>query len=161
MKIPLKTKKFGHIFFEEWSLSKTILFSVTGMVLDGVFCVTWTRLLDTFSSNAALPYLYGHSSKQRPELVLPIFWKLASCIDLRFMTLIRVGALDVIWTLWLCRNDKKCSLLQVLYRCTCTLRLWSPLRRMENRDLFMEVYTRLEATMGDIFPHMGGLPSSS
>jgi hypothetical protein len=27
-------------------------------------------------------------------------------IDLRFRTLIRVGALAVIWSLWLCRNDK-------------------------------------------------------
>jgi hypothetical protein len=27
-------------------------------------------------------------------------------IDLRFRTLIRVGALAIIWLLWLCRNDK-------------------------------------------------------
>jgi hypothetical protein len=32
----------------------------------------------------------------------------------------------------------------------------SPLQRMENRDLFTEVYTRLEATARDIFSHMGG-----
>jgi hypothetical protein len=73
--------------------------------------------------------------------------------------LIRVGALAVIWSLWLCRNDKvfndkNYSLLQVIYRCTSTLRLWSPLQRMENRDLFMEVCTLLEATARDIFcPH--------
>jgi hypothetical protein len=70
--------------------------------------------------------------------------------------LISVGALAVIWALWLCRNDKifndkNCSLLQVIYRCTGILRLWSPLQRMENRGLFMEVCTRLEATARDTF----------
>jgi hypothetical protein len=70
-----------------------------------------------------------------------------------------VRAIAVIWSLWLCRNDKvfddkNCSLLQVINRCTVTLRLWSPLQRLENRDLFMEVCTRLEATARDIFsPH--------
>jgi hypothetical protein len=48
-------------------------------------------------------------------------------------------------------NDKNCSLLQVIYRCTGILRLWSPLQRMENRDLFMEVCTRLKATARDTF----------
>jgi hypothetical protein len=73
--------------------------------------------------------------------------------------LIRVGALAVIWSLWLCRNDKKFNdknyyLLQIIYRCTSTLCLWSPLQRIENRDLFMKVCTRLEATVTDIFaPH--------
>jgi hypothetical protein len=65
--------------------------------------------------------------------------------------LIRAGALAGIWSLWVCRNDKvfndkNCSLLQVIYRCTGILRLWSPLQRMDHRDLFMEVCTQLEAT---------------
>jgi hypothetical protein len=72
-----------------------------------------------------------------------------------------VGAIAVIWSLSLCRNDKvfddkNCSLLQVIYRCTAMLRLWSSLQRLEHRDLFTEVSTRLEATARDIFPHMGG-----
>jgi hypothetical protein len=51
-------------------------------------------------------------------------------------------------------DDKNYSLLQVIYRCTSTLRLWSHLQRLENRDLFTE--GRLEATSRDIFsPHMG------
>jgi hypothetical protein len=67
----------------------------------------------------------------------------------------------VIWSLWLCRNvkvftNKNCSLLQVLYRCTGILRSWSPLQRLENRGLFTEVCTRLEATAGIVFSHMGG-----
>jgi hypothetical protein len=35
------------------------------------------------------------------------------------------------------------------------LRLWSPLQRLENRDLFTEVCTRLEDTTRDIFSDMG------
>jgi hypothetical protein len=67
-------------------------------------------------------------------------------INLRFITFIRVKALAVIWSIWLCRNnkisnDKNCSLLQVIYRYIGILRLWSPLQRVENHDLFMEVYT--------------------
>jgi hypothetical protein len=48
-------------------------------------------------------------------------------------------------------NNKNCSLLQVIYRCTGILCLWSPLQRMENRDLFMEVCTQLKATARDTF----------
>jgi hypothetical protein len=82
-------------------------------------------------------------------------------VDLRFRTLISVEALAVIWSLWLCRNDKVFDnknyfLLQVIYRYTGMLRLWPHIQQMENRDLFTEVRTRLEATVRDIFPHMGG-----
>jgi hypothetical protein len=74
--------------------------------------------------------------------------------------LIRVGSLAVIWSLWLCRNEKvfndtNCSLLQIIYMCTNMLRLWSPFLRMENWDLFMEVCTRLEATVRDTFSEHG------
>jgi hypothetical protein len=72
-----------------------------------------------------------------------------------------VGALAIIWSLWLRRNDKvfyvkKCSLLQVVDGYTSMLYLWSPLQRMENEDLFMEVCTRLESTTSDIFSYMFG-----
>jgi hypothetical protein len=55
-----------------------------------------------------------------PISVANIFRKWLYGIDLRFGTLIRVEALAVIWSLWLCVNDKKindknCSLLQVIY----------------------------------------------
>jgi hypothetical protein len=81
-------------------------------------------------------------------------------IDLGFRMLIRVGALVVVCLLWLCRNDKvfnneNCSLLQVIYKCTGVLRLWSPLRRMKNHDLFTEVCTRLEAMARDTFSLYG------
>jgi hypothetical protein len=91
-----------------------------------------------------------------PTSVANIFENWLHGIDLSFRTLIRVRALVVVWSLWLCRNekvfnDKNCSLLQVIYRCTVILRLWSPLQRMEHRDLFTEVSTRLEATARDTF----------
>jgi hypothetical protein len=34
--------------------------------------------------------------------------------------------------------------MQVIYRCTTLLRSWSSLQKMENRDLFSEVSTRLK-----------------
>jgi hypothetical protein len=33
---------------------------------------------------------------------------------------------------------------------------WSSLQRVENRELFMEMSTRLEDTVRDIFSNMGG-----
>jgi hypothetical protein len=45
--------------------------------------------------------------------------------------------------------------LQVIYRCTGTLWLWSQLHRSEDQNLFLEVCTRLEDTMRDLFSHHG------
>jgi hypothetical protein len=75
-----------------------------------------------------------------------------------------VGALAVIWSLWLCRNDKvfndkNSSLMQVIYRSTAMLRLWSPLQRLEDRDLFMEVSTRLENSAKEFIIQHGWLHS--
>jgi hypothetical protein len=39
--------------------------------------------------------------------------------------------------------------MQVIYRCTALLRLWSSLQRSEDRDLFTEVSTRLKETAKD------------
>ena len=67
-----------------------------------------------------------------PCSVANIFGNWLHGIDHRFRTFLRVGALAVIWSLWLCRNDKvfndkSTSLMQVIYRCTGTLRSWSSL----------------------------------
>jgi hypothetical protein len=45
--------------------------------------------------------------------------------------------------------------MQVTYRCTATLRLWSPLKRVEHHNLFTEGSTRLEDTARDIFSQYG------
>jgi hypothetical protein len=88
------------------------------------------------------------SSLYPPTSVANVFGNWLHGIDLKSRMLISVVALAIMWTLWLCRNDKifndkNCSLLQVIYKCTGILRLWSPRQWMENRDLFTEVSTRL------------------
>ena len=45
--------------------------------------------------------------------------------------------------------------MQVIYRCTGTLRLWSYVQRVENQDLFMEVCTRMKDTVKDTFIQHG------
>jgi hypothetical protein len=52
-------------------------------------------------------------------------------------------------------NDKNSSILQVIYRAIGTLRLWSALQRPQDRDLYMEVYARLEAMARDTFSQYG------
>jgi len=96
-----------------------------------------------------------------PCSVTNIFGNWLHGIDNQFRTLNRVGALAVIWLLWLCindkvDNDKVSSTFHVIYRCNGTLRLWSSLQRVEHRDLFMKVCTRLETTARDTFSIMGG-----
>jgi hypothetical protein len=79
-----------------------------------------------------------------PTSIANIFGNLILDIDYKYKILLRVGAVALILSLWLCRNDKvfndkNCTLLQVIYRCTGTLRIWSQLHQLEDRDLFTEV----------------------
>ena len=95
-----------------------------------------------------------------PRSVANIFGNWLHGIDDKFRTVIRVGAIAVLWSLWLSRNDKvfndkNVPFMQVIYRCTGLLRSWSILQRVEYRDLFMEVYTQLETTTRDIFIQHG------
>ena len=89
-----------------------------------------------------------------PKSIANIFGNWLNGVDNRFKQLIRVRALAIIWSLWLYRNDKvfndkNCSLMQIIYRTTATLRSWSQLQRVGHRDLFMEVCSRLEDTARD------------
>jgi hypothetical protein len=95
-----------------------------------------------------------------PRSITNIFGNWLNGINNRFKKYIRVGAIAFIWSLWLCRNDKvfndkNSSILQVIYRGINTLRLWSSLQRVEDRDLFTEVCTRLETTARDTFSQYG------
>jgi hypothetical protein len=81
-----------------------------------------------------------------PTSIANVFGNWVHGIDNKYRILLRVGAMSLIWSLWLCRNDKvfdnkSSSLLQVIYRCTGTLRLWSQLHRSEDHDFFSEVCT--------------------
>jgi hypothetical protein len=76
------------------------------------------------------------------------------------MILLRVGAIALIWSFWLCRDDKvfnnkNSSILQVIYRCTGTLCLWSQLHRAKDHDLFTEMCPCLEDTARDLFSRHG------
>ena len=69
-----------------------------------------------------------------------------------------MGSLVVISSLWLCRNDKgfndiNLCLMHVIYG--ARLRLWLALHSVEHRDLFTEVYTRLEDTARDFLSQHG------
>jgi hypothetical protein len=48
-------------------------------------------------------------------------------------------------------NDKKSSLMQVIYQGAATLCSWSPLPRVKNCDLIIDVSTWLEDTTRGIF----------
>jgi hypothetical protein len=91
-----------------------------------------------------------------PRSVANIFSKWLNGVDTRFKHLITMIAIAVIWSLRLCRNDKvfnnvSSSLMQVIYSCTATLRSWLPLQRVDHRDLFTEMSSRLEDMTRDIF----------
>jgi hypothetical protein len=95
-----------------------------------------------------------------PTSTAGVFGNQVHGIDYKYITLLRVGAMALIWSLWLRRNDKvfynkNSSLLQVIYRCACTLGLWSQLHRMEDHDLFSELCTRLEDTARYLFSRHG------
>jgi hypothetical protein len=95
-----------------------------------------------------------------PTSIAYIFRNWVHGIDYKYMTLLRVGAMALVWSLWLCRNDKvfnnkNSSIMQIIYRCMGTLRLWSQLHRAEEHDLFSEVCKRLEDTARFLFSHYG------
>jgi hypothetical protein len=96
-----------------------------------------------------------------PTSIANVFGNWLNGINYKYIILLRVGAIALIWSLWLCRNDKvfdnkNSSLLQVIYRCTGTLRLWLQLHCTEDHDLFSEVCTRLEIRRETCFRGMDG-----
>jgi hypothetical protein len=161
MKIPLKTKVFG------WYLRRGVILTKDNLAKRNwhgnqscVFCHHDETIKHLFFqcrfARSIWSIIQVASTLYPPRNVTNIFGNWLNGVDNRFRTLIRVGALAVIWSLWLCRNDKvfnnkMSSPLQVIYRCTGTLRLWSSLQRVEHRGLFTEVYARLENTARDTF----------
>jgi hypothetical protein len=80
----------------------------------------------------------------QPSIVANIFGNWLNGVYHKFKKHIRLGAITIVWSIWLCRddklfNDKYFSLLQVIYRCVKTLCLRSSLQRVECRDLYMQV----------------------
>jgi hypothetical protein len=156
MKIPLKTKVFA------WYLRRGVILTKDNLAkrnwhgsLRCVFCHNNETIKHLFFqcqfARSIWSIIQIGSSLYPPTSVANIYGNWLNGVDNRLKLLIRVGAIAVIWSLWLCRNDKvfndkNSSLMQVIYRCTATLRSWLPLQRTEDRDLFTEVCTQLEDT---------------
>jgi hypothetical protein len=165
MKIPLKTKVFT------WYLRRGVILTKDNLAKRNwhgskkcVFCNQDETIKHLFFNchfaRSIWSIIQIGSTLYPPRSVANIFGNWLNGVDCRFKTLIRVGAIAVIWSLWLCRNDKvfnnnNSTLMQVLYRCTALLRLWSSLQRLQDRDLFMEVSTRLEGTARELFTRHG------
>ena len=161
MKMPLKTKNFA------WYLRKGVILTKDNLAkrnwqgsLQCCFChhdETITHLFFQCKlARSIWSVIQVASNLYPPRSAANIFGNWLRGIDHKYRILIRVGAIAIIWSLWLCRNemvfnDKPSSPLQVLYRCTALFRLWSPLQRPEFSDLFTAVCTRLEQAARDIF----------
>src|SRR4051812_28800428 len=141
MKIPLKTKIFA------WYLRKGVILTKDNLIKRNwhgstqcVFChqdETIRHLLFHCKfARSIWSFIQIASGLSPPRSVINVF---SHWLHGKYRTLFRVGALAIIWSLWLCRNDKifnniMSSPLQVIYRATAILRSWNILRRMEFRD---------------------------
>ena len=165
MKIPLRTKVFT------WYLRRGVILTRDNLAKRNwqgskkcVFCHHDESIKHLFFQCSFARSIWSTiqiaSNLYPPKSVANIFGNWLNGVDSRLKLIIRVGAIAVIWSLWLCRNDKvfndkNCSLLQVIYRCTALIRSWSPLQHVGQRDLFMKVSTWLEASARDIFTQRG------
>jgi hypothetical protein len=110
MKIPLKTKVFG------WYLHRGVILTKDNLAKRNwhgnqscVFCHHDETIKHLFFqcrfARSIWSIIQIASTLYPPRNVANIFGNWLNGVDNRFRTLIRVGALAVIWSLWLCRND--------------------------------------------------------
>ena len=132
MKIPLKLKIFA------WYVRKGVILTKDNLVKRNwhgstkcVFCPHEETIKHLFFeckvARSMWSAIHIASNLYPPRSVANIFGNWLHGVDRKLRTIIRVGAIAVIWSLWLCRNDKvfndkNCSLMQVLYRLTSVLR---------------------------------------
>jgi hypothetical protein len=83
-----------------------------------------------------------------PRSVANIFEKWLHAIYHMFRTLIRVRALAVIWSLWLCLNDNVCNDQNAPLSTLCS---WVVFTSVEYHDFFMKICMWLEATSRDTY----------
>jgi hypothetical protein len=169
LRIPLKTKVFA------WYLRRGVILTKDNLAKRNwhgckrcVFCHEDETIKHLFFqcqfARAIWSIIQIGSSLYPPRSIANIFGNWLNGVVVRYKSLIRVGAIAVIWSLWLCRNDKvfddkNSSLMQVIYRSTALLRSWSSLQRLEDRDLFTEVSTRLENSAKEFITQHGWLHS--
>jgi hypothetical protein len=165
MKIPLKNKFFA------WYLCRGVILTKDNLIKRNwhgsqtcVFCSHDETIKHLFFqcnfARSIWSVIQAASGLYPPTSITNIFGNWVHGIDNKYIILLRVGAMALIWSLWLCRNNKvfdnkSSSFLQVIYRCTGTLPLWSQLHRLEDHDLFSEVCTRLVDTARDLFSRHG------
>jgi hypothetical protein len=111
---------------------------------------------NTYSSNVVLLdwlVIQVASDLYPPCSVANIFGNRLHDINHRFRNLIRVECFPLFGRFGYIEMTRclmiNAYLMTFIYWCTGILRSWSSLQRMENRDLFMKVCTRLEATTRD------------
>ena len=151
MKIPLKNKVFA------WYLRRGVILTKENLTKRNwhgskqcVFCHKDETIKHLFFECQFAISIWSiiqiGSTIYPPTSIANIFGNLLNGVDNRFKQLIRVAAVAVIWSLWLCRNDnvfndKNCSLMQVIYRTTATLRSWSQLQRVgASRPVYRGLY---------------------
>jgi hypothetical protein len=133
LKIPLRIKVFG------WYLRKGVILTKDNLAKRNwhgskkcVFCHHDESIKHLFFqyrfARSIWSVIQVASILFSPCSITNIFGNWLNGIDNRFKKHIRVGAIVFIWSLWLCRNDKvfnnkKSSILQVIYRSISTLRL--------------------------------------
>jgi hypothetical protein len=111
MKIPLKTKVFA------WYLRRGVILTKDNLVKRNwhgskscVFCHQDETIRHLFFqckfARSIWSVIQIGSTLYPPRSVANIFGNWLNGVDPRFKILIRVGAIAVIWSLWLCRNDK-------------------------------------------------------
>jgi hypothetical protein len=165
LRLPLRIKVFG------WYLRKGVILTKDNLGKQNwngsrtcVFCHQDETIKHLFFqchfARSIWSVIQVASTLFPPRSIANIFGNWLNGIDNRFKRHIRVGAIDFIWSLWLCRNDKvfndkTSSILQVIYQGISTLRLWSSLQRVKDRHLFMEVCACLEAMERDTFSQHG------
>jgi hypothetical protein len=117
-----------------------------------------TTQSNTYSSNVVLldwSVIQVAFDLYPPCSVANIFGNRLHGINHRFRNLIRVECFLLFGRFGYIEMtrcfDKNASLMTFIYWCIGILRSWSSLQHVENRDLFMKVCTRLEATTRDTY----------
>jgi hypothetical protein len=111
MKIPLKNKKIA------WYLRRGVILTKDNLIKRNwhgskscVFCCHDETIKHLFFqcnfARSILSVIQAASGLYPPTSVANIFGNWVHGIDNKYRTLLRVGAIALIWSLWLCRNDK-------------------------------------------------------
>jgi hypothetical protein len=111
LKLPLQIKVFG------WYLQKKVIHTKVNLAKwnwhgskKGVFCHQDETIKDLFFqcqfARSIWSVIQLASTLYQPRSVSNLLWNWLNGVDDRFEKHIWVGAIAIIWSLWLCRNDK-------------------------------------------------------